>query len=202
VADDDQSSLIADLKRRDPAAWSTVVDRQLGEVYGFVFHLCRGDRAAAEDLTQETWLEAIESIHDCDSARGSFRNWLLGIARRRVALYFRRRAGRKDFHLLGDFTEEDPEAGAILPLDVLEQVERASAIRAALLVLPADRRAVLLCKYVEGLSVEMIAHRLGRTAESVESLLTRARNQMRSLLSGYLETPGGAQVPIRRPSNE
>jgi len=204
VPDNDEASLIADLKRGAHAAWSAAVDRHLGEVYGFVFHLSGDDRAAAEELTQETWLEAIKSIDHFDSARGRFRNWLLGIARRRVALHFRRRAGRKDLQLLGDCMEEifDSESGPILPEDVLVQVERAAAVRAALLVLPEDRRTVLMCKYVEGISVDAIADRLGRTTKSVESLLMRAKGQIRSLLGGHLAACGEWQEPIRRKSNE
>jgi len=184
VPEDDEASLIAELQRRSHAAWSAAGHRHLGEVFGFVFRLSGDDRAAAEELTQETWLEAIECIDHCDPARGRFRNWLFGIARRRVALHLRRRAGRKDFYLLDDCTG-DLETAEILPQDVLEHVERAEAVRAALLVLPEDRRTALLCKYVQGLSVEAIANRLGKTAKAVESLLTRAREQMRSLLCGY-----------------
>jgi len=92
VATDDQSSLITALKQRDRSAWSAAVDRHLHEVYGFVFHLVGGDRAVAEDLNQETWAEALDGIDQCDATRGSFRNWLYGIARKRVALHYRRRA--------------------------------------------------------------------------------------------------------------
>jgi hypothetical protein len=80
--DEDQSSLISALKQRDRSAWSTVVDRHLGEVYGFVFHLVGGDRQIAEELNQETWLEAVDGIHRCDEATGSFRNWLFGMPTR------------------------------------------------------------------------------------------------------------------------
>jgi hypothetical protein len=92
VADDDQSSLITALKGRDRSAWNAAVDRHLHEVYGFVFHLVGRDRAVAEDLNQETWLEALDGIDQCDADRGTFRNWLFGIARKRVALHYRRRA--------------------------------------------------------------------------------------------------------------
>ena len=184
---DEESSLIGALKRRERPAWSAAVDRHLGELYGFVFHLLGGDRATAEELSQEVWLEAIDGIDRCDATRGSFRNWLFGIARRRVALHYRRRTSRSGQVPLCDRTEDEislPDS-AILPSDVLEQVERESAVRAAMLLLPDDRREVLKWKYVEGLPVETIAARMGRTAKAVESLLSRARQQMRDLLRGY-----------------
>ncbi len=172
---DDQSSLITVLKQRDRSAWSAAVDRHLHDVYGFVFHLVGGDRAVAEDLNQEIWLEALNAIERCEATRGSFRNWLFGIARKRVALYYRRRALGGNPTPLDDRFEEsaDPEDLSVLPEDALEQVERASVVRAAILVLPDDRRKALLWKYMEGLSVDEIAVRTGRTAKAVESLLSR-----------------------------
>jgi RNA polymerase sigma-70 factor (ECF subfamily) len=93
--------------------------------------------------------------------------------------------------LLGQFEEIVQQGDSpILPEDVLEQVERRSVVRAAILLLPDDRRQVLLWKYVEGLSVETIAVRMGRTVKAVESLLSRARRQVRGLLGGYM-TPCG-----------
>ena len=69
------------------------------------------------------------------------------------------------------------------------------------MVLPDDRRKVLLGKYVEGLSVEAIAIRMGRTAKAVESLLSRAREQMRALLRGYVmpcgDRPTGKQGVVQ-----
>ena len=204
MADDEQSSLITVLKGRDRSAWSAAVDRHLREVYGFVFHLVRGDRTVAEDLNQETWLEALDGIDQCDASRGSFRNWLFGIARKRVALHYRRRALAGNPTSLSDQFGEAAESGeiSVLPEDVLEQVEQRSVVRAAMLVLPDDRRKVLLWKYLEGLSVETIAIRLGRTAKAVESLLSRAREQMRVLLRGYVMPCGGRRRVSRESSHE
>jgi len=204
VATDDQSSLIRALKRRDRSAWSDVVDHHLGEVYGFVFHLVGGDRALAEELSQETWLEAVDSIDRCEEARGTFRNWLFGIARRRVALHYRRRALGPGSIPFRDGIEEaaNLEGAPILPEDVLEQVERTSVVRAAMLVLPGDRREVLAAKYVEGLSVETIAARMGKTPKAIESLLSRARQQMRALLGEYMTPPDREREAVQRPSDD
>jgi RNA polymerase sigma-70 factor (ECF subfamily) len=204
MAGDDRSSLVLALKQRDRSAWSATVDRHLHEVYGFVFHLVGGDYAVAEDLNQETWLEALDGIEHYDATRGSFRNWLFGIARRRVARYYRRSA------LAGNRTSAADQAGdaaklgdiSVLPEDVLEQVERVSVVRAAILLLPDDRRQVLLWKYVEGLSVASIAIRLGRTAKAVESLLSKAREQMRRLLRGYMASCGDGRLAAKDSSYE
>ncbi len=188
MAADDQFSLITALKQRDRSAWSAAVDRHLGEVYGFLFHLVGGDRTVAEDLNQEIWLEAVDGIERCDADRGSFRNWLFGIARRRVAMHYRRRALTGNPMSLSGQLEEVAELEdiSIFPEEVLEQIEQRSVVRAAILALPDDRRKVLIWKYVEGLSVETIAVRMGRTAKAVESLLSRSREQMRGLLGGYM----------------
>ena len=205
MADDEQSNLITVLKQRDRSAWSAAVDRHLHEVYGFVFHLVGGDRAVAEDLNQETWLEALDGIDQCNAAQGSFRNWLFGIARKRVALHYRRRAlAGNPTSLSGQFGEAAERGDiSVLPEDVLEQVEQRSVVRAAMLLLPDDRREVLLGKYVEGLSVETIAIRMGRTAKAVESLLSRAREQMRGLLGGYMmPRDDGQRVSSKESSHE
>ena len=204
MAADDQSSLITALKQHHRSAWSAAVDRHLHEVYGFVFHLVGGDRAVAEDLNQETWLEALKGIDRCDATRRSFRNWLFGIARRRVALYYRRRASAGNPASLGEPFGTAAESGdvSVLPEDVLEQVEQSAVVRAAMLRLPDDRREVLIWKYVEGLSVETIAGRMGRTPKAVESLLSRARQQVRSLLCGYMMPRDDGQRVSKESSNE
>ena len=204
MADDDQSSLITALKQRDRSAWGAAVDRHLHEVYGFVFHLVGRDRTVAEDLNHETWLEALDGIVQCDATRGGFRNWLFGIARKRVALHYRRRALAGNPTSLSDPFGEAAELGdiSVLPEDVLEQVERVCVVRAAILLLPDDRREVLLWKYVEGLSVETIAIRMGRTAKAVESLLSRAREQTRGLLGGYMMHPGDGRQVSKESSHE
>lgn len=203
MASDDQTGLITALKQRDRSAWSAAVDRHLHELYGFVFHLVGADRAVAEDLNQEIWLEALHGIDQCDATRGSFRNWLFGIARKRVALFYRRRASAAGAISPGGRLEEPAEWGeaAVLPADVLERAEQNGVVRAAMLVLPDERRKALVWKYVEGLSVESIANRLGRTVKAVESLLSRAREQLRGMLRGYM-TPCGDGRVSKEPSHE
>ena len=97
---------------------------------------------------------------------------------------------------------DELQDSSLLPEDVLEQLERESAVRAAILLLPGDRREVLMREYVEGLSVETIATRMGKTAKAVESLLSRAREQLRALLRGYVTPCCDRGRAIKGPSDE
>ncbi len=186
MAQNEEDRLTADLKQSTPSAWNVVYDRHVGEIFGFVFHLVGGDRMVAQELCQEIWLRSLDHIDQFDPSRGTMRGWLFGIARTQVALYFRRRTARGPTVSV-DANDEavDPRDTSMLPDEALEQIERADAVRAALFLLAGDRRDVLISKYVDGLSVDQIAARTGRSAKAIESLLTRARAEMRGLLQGY-----------------
>jgi RNA polymerase sigma-70 factor (ECF subfamily) len=141
----------------------------------------------AEDVNQEVWLLAIEQFDRFDPGRGRVRDWLLGIARHR-ALRRHRRAPDRSLE-----ARPDGPSDALPPPELLEGVERAGVVRAALLCLEEDRRRVLLDKYAEGLSVAEISARTGRSTKSVESLLSRARDQLRALLQPYFSNPKGGE---------
>jgi RNA polymerase sigma-70 factor, ECF subfamily len=180
---DHELRLIRALARRDRAAWAEVYDRHFGEVFGLAYHLVGGNRAIAEEVHQEVWLLAMEQVDRFDVRKGAFRDWLLGIARHRALRRHRRAA---DAHREA---QADGPSDALPALELLEGVERADVVRAALLCLNTDRRRVLLDKYAEGLSVGDIAAKTGRSTKAVESLLSRAREQLRALLRPYFASP-------------
>lgn len=179
------------LAQRDRAAWGAMYDRHVGAVFGLIFHLVGRDPAVAEEVNQEVWLLAIEQIERFAPERGEFRDWVMGIARHRA---LRR---HRDFARVFK-NQPDGPSEPLPPPELLEEVERADMVRAALLCLHDDRRQVLLDKYAEGLSVAEIASRTGRTSKAVEAVLARAREQLRTLLRPYFSQPqkGYSHAPI------
>ncbi|HEV8000123.1 MAG TPA: sigma-70 family RNA polymerase sigma factor [Planctomycetaceae bacterium] len=182
--------------RRDRAAWGALYDAHLHEIYAFVSHLMDGDRSSCDDLTQEVWLQAIACIEKFDPSKGQLRDWLFGIARRRVALHFRRLsiAGASHGDDLIEVLERADES-LLLPPEVMERFERRQLVRAAFTTISQAHQHVLRQKYIDGRSVQEIAAAMKTTAKAVESQLSRARARLRGLLGPYfapVRQPGGA----------
>jgi RNA polymerase sigma-70 factor, ECF subfamily len=173
------------LQKRDAAAWDEFYEEHVHELYGFVYRLVRGDPQTAADLFQDTWLDAVGHIGQFDPKRGELRSWLYGIARRRVALHWRQRLARGDTAAARAEIPVEVLDGAVVPDEAIEHLEQAAVVQASLLALPSERRQVLVEKYVEELSVNQIAARTGKSPKAVESLLSRAREQLRTLLRWY-----------------
>jgi RNA polymerase sigma-70 factor (ECF subfamily) len=125
-----------------------------------------GDGEAAEDLAQETLLEAWRHRHKVTDERGADR-WLTAIARN-VCLRWGRARGR-------------------LPVPLAELPERAAPVEdridELLELLPPDTRAVLLQRYVHERSHEEIAGSLGISADAVSMRLTRGKQALRRVLA-------------------
>ena len=177
---------VSALRRLDQQAWAETYDRYVTATYAFIAHLVAGDRVLAEELHQEAWMTAMSAIDQFAPEQGEFRAWLFGIARRRVAMHFRRSDVRATSRILEATDGELSDDDQLLPADIMESVERADAVRAALTELDEPARDVLVNKYVDSLSVAEIADRIGKSPKAVESMLTRARSRLRTLLRSYL----------------
>ncbi|MGH9036397.1 MAG: RNA polymerase sigma factor [Acidimicrobiia bacterium] len=156
----------------DTAAVRAFLDAVGPSVYGFVFARVGGDEAAAEDLVQETLVEAIRSSHTF-RGESALRTWVCAIARRRLARHYeverRQAVAESGLTLLG-----------AVPWDGTEgDLERRDEIVRALGRLPVLHRQVLVRKYLDDWSVADIAGELGRSPVQVQSLLQRARDGLR-----------------------
>jgi RNA polymerase sigma factor (sigma-70 family) len=190
----DEAALIRLMKQGDQAAWDAMVDCYAHDLYGVAYCRLHRDRHAAEEVTQEVWLQAVRSIERYDPDQGQFRPWLLGIANHCIQNHsrcVRRRLSHVPDDAPPDFPDTSPEWPP--PPVQLEKVERDDMVHAAILSLPDDERQLLLDKYVEGLSVEEIAERSGLTPKAIESRLSRRRNRFRALLNSYFQTDGGGE---------
>src|SRR5438552_2803542 len=77
------------VEQKDPSAFEILYDRHGGAAYSLAYRIV-GERAKAEDITQEAFLSMWRSGDRYDRARGSVRTWLLGIVRNRAIDLLRR----------------------------------------------------------------------------------------------------------------
>ena len=170
-----ESALLTGAAGGDPDAVRALIDSIGPVVYGFVFARVGGNEPAAQDLLQETLIEALRSA---PTFRGdaSLRTWVCAIARRRLARHYE--AERRQAVV---------ESGlALIGVDA-EQIERRDEVIRALGRLPALHRQALVLRYLDDLPVADVARELGRTIVQAQSLLQRAREGLRRQLESGRE---------------
>jgi RNA polymerase sigma-70 factor (ECF subfamily) len=155
-------------------------------IYNYLRRLTQ-DPELAEDLTQGTFLRAVQHLADF-RGEGSVSNWLYRIATNLFRDYLRTRKGKT--LLSWDEDEEATREAALLaqvpdpapPLpQVLQQQAVTQCVRDCVTALPAPYRAALLLYAIEGKSVEETAAILGCSKDAVKVRLHRARQLFKSL---------------------
>ncbi|GAI74513.1 unnamed protein product [marine sediment metagenome] len=159
-------------------------------IYSLIFNQVSGDREAAQDITQETFLAALKSV-------GKFRGqskvytWLYSIASKKVADFYRRQKREVKYqtessHIHAVELDRIP-GGDPLVSSTVESEETRRAVQETLSCLPLHYRQVLLLKYVEEMPVLEISQVMKRSPKSIEGLLTRARKELQNRLSAQNE---------------
>lgn len=162
-----EEALLARAAGGDPEAVRALLDRHAPAVYGFIYARVGGHEQQAEDLLQETLMEAVRSARTF-RGEAALTTWLCAIARRRLARHYEAER-RRELAASGLAAVGAPE----------EDLDRREDVVRALGTLPALHRQVLVLKYLDGLSVAEIAAEVGRTRVQVQSLLQRSREAFR-----------------------
>jgi len=146
-------------------------------VYAY-FIKVTGSVTDSEELTQETFFQALKSIHRFQG-KCSLKTWLLQIARnvyrKKVRTWARDKSVfiSEDVELCGDET--------LNPQRISQQKQARNEIHIILRQMPEDYRDVLILKEIEGLSHAEIAQILGKTPQTTKVLLHRAKQKFKDL---------------------
>ena len=162
-----------------PPTWDEVVREHADRVYRLAYRLS-GNRADAEDLTQETFVRVFRSL--AEYTPGTFEGWLHRITTN-LFLDMVRRRQRIRFDALPEDAGDRLASREAGPEQAYEQMNLDPEIQQALDELPADFRvAVVLCD-LEQLSYEEIAATLGIKVGTVRSRIHRGRVLLRQALA-------------------
>ena len=192
VAAAEEAALVERLRRRDEAAFNTLVRLHQAAVYRLLLRIL-GDAAEAEDVAQDVFVTVFKAI---DSFRGESKlsTWIHRIAqnhaRNRLKYYGRRRRGMQ--RPIEEHTQEAsaaPETGSRLPRPdhVVEGVQAEASLKVALSRLDAEQRELVVLRDLEQLTYEEIQQRTGLPSGTVKSRLHRARMTLHETYRALME---------------
>lgn len=179
----DDDALVVALARGDQAALGQLYDRHAGILLALGLRII-GDRAVAEDVLHDVFLEAWHRARDFDRGRGTVRAWL--VTRMRSRALDRRATSQRHARLA-----EEMNRGAELvarPPDVSAPVD-GERLRHHVQGLPPELTTVIELAYFEGLSSAQIALRLHIPAGTVKSRMARALSTLREDLGAEGGSP-------------
>jgi len=171
----EDSESIKRSRRGDVEAFNFLVGQYQKEVLNFAIRML-GNLPDAEDVCQDSWLEAWEAIRRFRG--GSFRSWILHITANNCRDEFRRRKKRADI----------PATDILLPSivdpkgDTASHHEIVNEVQQSLLQLPYEQRLAITLREFNALSYDEIARVMRCSTGTVRSRLNRGRINLRNLL--------------------
>jgi len=174
--------------RRGPSAivraamtFEDVVREHQDSVYGAALRIL-GDRDAALDAANQTFMKAYRSIGSYDPSR-PIKHWLLRIAVNEAITIGRARTRERARQAPEAEAATVPDRSALPEAETLVRESR-EHIRAAVARLPDLYREVVVLRYFNELSVDEVAAVLGRSSSTVGVQLLRGRQLLRKALEG------------------
>ena len=192
----DLSRLLARAGLGDRAAFATLYERTSSHLLAVVLRINR-DRAQAEDILQEVYVNVWRAASSFDAAQSQPLTWLTSIARNRAIDSLRRVSTQPKFRTVGltadgsDLEEEsvydslaDESPG---PLDLLSQASDARSLAACMDQLSALQRQSVALAFFQGLSHVEVAEQLRQPLGTVKSWVRRALMTLKGCLQGAVQ---------------
>jgi RNA polymerase sigma-70 factor, ECF subfamily len=180
------AELLARIVAGDREAFGAFYDLHAPVLFGFCVRILK-DARDAEDVLQETFVQAWRDARRFDAARASVRGWLFTIARSRALDRWRSRRSFEKRISAADTPQLEQAAGAAdgaATADVRDFVERALA------QLNENEQTVLRLAYFEGLTQEEIAARLDEPLGTVKSRTRSGLAKLRTVAAAAQKEAG------------
>jgi RNA polymerase sigma factor (sigma-70 family) len=183
-----EQELLIRLQSGDESAFKTLVETHQKRVFNTVLAIIQ-DFEEAEDVSQEVFMEVYQSVKKF-RGESKISTWLYRIATIKALEEIRKKKTAKRFafftSLFGDSNEVLHEsADFVHPGIVLEQQENSKVLFKAINQLPENQKVAYTLSNIEGLSYQEITEVMEVSLSSVESLLFRAKTNLKKSLGDY-----------------
>lgn len=199
----DLSRLLSRSSLGDRAAFATLYEKTSPHLLAVVLRINR-DRAQAEDILQEVYVNVWRAASSFDAAQSQPLTWLTSIARNRAIDSLRRNSTQPHLRTLGPAADgSDREDDSVYdtvaddspgPLDLLNRASEARALAACMEQLSAPQRQSVAMAFFQGLSHAEVASHLRQPLGTVKSWVRRSLLTLRSCLQGATEREGALRV--------
>ena len=183
-----ETELIERLKEGDETAFKTIVEQWQNMVYNTILGIVQNE-TEAEDLAQDVFIKVFEKIGTF-KGDSKFSTWLYRIATTTALDHLRSKKRKKRFGFLqslsgtsGEEKEQIPDFNH--PGVSLDNKERAAVLFKAIEELPENQKTAYTLHKLEGLSYRDVSEVLNTTVSAVESLMSRANQNLRKQLEDY-----------------
>ncbi len=168
--------LVERARAGDRQAFGELYDRYAALTYRHI-HCLVGDRQTTEDLTAQTFLQALQAIDRYEERGIPFQVWLLRIARNLAINHWRIRRNHSNGDNGLEREDSTPSPESLCEAKLLEE-EVWGAVRR----LRGDQRQVIILRFVDGLSYSDVAQVLGKSIGAVRVIQYRALSALRRVL--------------------
>ncbi|WP_091429461.1 RNA polymerase sigma factor [Aliiroseovarius sediminilitoris] len=183
-ADASNDALLVLYGNGDPMAAELLTRRLAPRVLGYAARLLGGDRAEAEDVTQEAMLRLWKIAPDWRTGEAKVSTWLFRVVSNLCTDRLRKRR-TVDIDAIDEPADDTPGA-----VDRMIQADRAAALQAALNSLPDRQRIAVTLRHIEGETNPDIAQIMDISVEAVESLTARGKRALAKALASQREELG------------
>jgi len=197
----EERTLVAQAQAGDFTAFTELINRHKGKVYGLVRRLV-GNEEDAADIVQDTFLKAIDKIEQF-RGEASFGTWLTSIALNLARAQFNKSQAAdlkpiEEYLPGGAGGHHGTDSAALFdwrdPLSQLEAAEIRQLVGEGIQELPFKYREAFLLRYVEEKSVKEVAATIGESEAATKSRILRARLALRDFLAKRFEDSYGQKV--------
>lgn len=182
--------LIEQLKQKKESAFQTIVKTWQNMVFNTVLGIVQ-NAEDAEDVSQEVFVQVYESIQSF-KGESKFSTWLYRIAITKSMDHIRKKKRKKRFAFIqslfgvnNEIIQDPPDFHH--PGISLDNKERAAVLFKAIDKLPQNQKIAFTLHKVEGLSYQEVSVVMKLSLSSVESLLHRAKSNLKKNLENYYE---------------
>jgi RNA polymerase sigma-70 factor (ECF subfamily) len=186
----DEQILIDKLKQGDEAAFKQIVETWQNMVYNTALGILQ-NAEDAEDVAQDVFVQVYESVKTF-KAEAKFSTWLYRITVSKALDHLRRKKRKKRFAYVQSLFGADNQTviekpDFFHPGVALDNKERAAVLFRAIAQLPENQKIAFTLHKLEGLSYQEISEVMKTSVSSVESLMHRAKNNLKKWLMSHYE---------------